>query len=68
MTAIIIKILIGLFVWMVLPRLIYNKRKYKKNTPQFFVVIACKIVGILIIVYGIIDLIQFLIGFNTIII
>jgi hypothetical protein len=61
MTGIVIKILLGLFVWMVLPRLIYNKRKYKKNTPQFFVVIACKIVGILIIVFGVIDVIHFLV-------
>jgi hypothetical protein len=64
MTGSVIKILIGLFVWMVLPRLIYNKRKYKKNTPQFFSVIACKIVGILIIVYAIIGLIHYLVDFE----
>jgi len=63
MTGIIIKAILGLFVWMVLPRLIYNKRKYKKNTTQYFVNIACKIVGILMIVYAGIDLIRTLIDF-----
>jgi len=58
MAAAIIKVLIGLFIWMVLPRLIYNKRKYKKNTPQFFVTIACKIIGIALIVFAVIGLIQ----------
>lgn len=57
----VIKILIGLFVWMILPRLIYTKRKYKKNTPHFFVNVAFKIVGVLMIVYGIIGLIRNLI-------
>jgi hypothetical protein len=63
MTSIIIKIILGLFVWMVLPGLIYKKRKYKKNTPQYFVNIACKIVGILMLVYAGIDLIKFLLNF-----
>jgi len=54
----IIKIIIGLFIWMVLPQLIYNKRKYKKNTPQFFVNISCKIVGIAIVAFAIINLVQ----------
>jgi hypothetical protein len=54
----IIKIIMGLFIWMVLPRLIYNKRKYQRNTPQFFVNIVCKILGIAIIVLSIISLIK----------
>jgi hypothetical protein len=54
----IIKILIGLFIWMVLPKLIYNKRIYKKNTSQFFVNIACKILGITIIIFSIISFIK----------
>jgi hypothetical protein len=61
----IIKILIGLFVWMLLPRFIYKKRKYKKNTLQYFVNIACKIVGIALIVFAIIDFIQMLFYFGT---
>jgi hypothetical protein len=60
----IIKIIIGLFVWMVLPRLIYKKRKYKKNTPQFFANIACTIIGIAMIVFAIIDLIRMLLSFG----
>jgi hypothetical protein len=58
MISAIIKIIMGLFIWMVLPRLIYNKRKYQRNTPQFFVNIACKILGITIIVLSIISLIN----------
>jgi hypothetical protein len=61
----IIKILIGLFVWMLLPRLIYKKRKYKKNTPQYFVNIACKIVGIALIVFSIIDFVKMLFSFGV---
>jgi len=60
MAAAIIKVLIGLFIWFVLPRLIYNKRKYKKNTTQFFVNVACKIIGITLIVFAIIGLLQVL--------
>jgi hypothetical protein len=37
MVGAVVKIVIGLFIWMVLPRLIYSKRKYQKNSPQFFV-------------------------------
>jgi C4-dicarboxylate transporter len=65
MTFAIIKVLIGLFVWMVLPRLIYNKRKYKKNTPQFFANIACKIIGIAMIVFAVIDFVQILLSWGT---
>ena len=54
----IIIIIIGLFIWMILPRLIYSKRKYQKNTPQFFVKISCKIIGIAIMVFSILDLIR----------
>jgi hypothetical protein len=58
MVGAIINIIIGLFIWMVLPRLIYNKRKYQKNTTQFFVNISCKILGIAIIVFAIMNLIR----------
>jgi hypothetical protein len=54
----IINIIIGLFIWMVLPRLIYKKRKYQKNTTQFFVNISCKILGISIIAFAIFNLIR----------
>ena len=59
MTGVITKVLIGLFIWMVLPGLIYKKRKYKKNTPQFFAHIACKILGIATIVFAGIDFVKY---------
>jgi hypothetical protein len=58
MAGTVVKIVIGLFVWMVLPSLIYNKRKYQKNSPQFFVHISCKIIGIAIIAFTILNLLQ----------
>jgi hypothetical protein len=58
MVSVVVKIVIGLFIWMVLPRLIYSKRKYQKNSPQFFVHISCQIVGIAVILLAILTLIQ----------
>jgi hypothetical protein len=58
MVSAIIKVILGLFIWMVLPRLIYNKRKYQKNTIQFFVNISCKIIGVAVMVFAIVNLIQ----------
>jgi low affinity Fe/Cu permease len=63
MVSAIVKIILGLFVWMVLPRLIYNKRKYQKNTPQFFINISSKIIGIAMIVFAIKNLIRSLLSF-----
>lgn len=59
----IIKILLGIFVWRVLPRFIINKRKYKKNMSYFFVNIVCKIIGIAMICFAVIDLVQLLLLF-----
>jgi hypothetical protein len=58
MVGAVVKVVIGLFVWMVLPRLIYNKRKYQKNSSQFFVYLSCKIIGIAIIAFAILNFIQ----------
>lgn len=63
----VVKILIGLFVWMELPRLIYNKRKYQKNSPQFFVHIACKIIGTAVIIFAIITLIRIILSLKSLI-
>jgi hypothetical protein len=60
MVSFIIKVVLGLFIWMVLPGLIYGKRKYSKNTPQFFVHLACKIIGIAMIVFAVIRFIKYL--------
>jgi hypothetical protein len=54
----VINIIVGLFIWMVLPGLIYSKRKYKKSTPQFFVHIACKIVGIAIVAFSVLGVLK----------
>lgn len=62
MIGVVVKIVIGLFIWMVLPRLIYSKRKYQKNSPQFFVHISCKIIGIAIIAFAILNLIRSLLS------
>jgi len=62
MVGAVVKIVIGLFIWMVLPRLIYSKRKYQKNSPQFFVHISCKIIGIAIIIVAILNLIRSLLS------
>ena len=59
----VIQILLGLFVWMVLPRLIWNKRKYKKNTLQFFARIACTIVGVAAIVLAVLRIVRGLLKF-----
>jgi hypothetical protein len=58
MVGVVVKIVIGLFIWMVLPSLIYNKRKYQKKSPQFFVHISCKIIGIAIISFTILNSLQ----------
>jgi hypothetical protein len=62
MAWIVIKILLGLFVWMVLPTLIYKKRKYKKYTPQHFVHLACAVIGMAILVYAAVGLVQFILS------
>jgi hypothetical protein len=64
MVGAVVKIVIGLFIWMVLPRLLYNKRKYQKNSPQFFVHISCKIIGIAIIAFAILNFIQTILSWN----
>jgi len=62
MIGVVVKTVIGLFIWKVLPRLIYSKRKYQKNSPQFFVHISCKIIGIAIIAFAILNLIRSLLS------
>ena len=58
MVGAVIKIIIGLFIWMVLPSLLNDKRKYKKNTTQYFIYISCKIVGIAIVAFSIIGFVR----------
>lgn len=61
MTSAVIKILIGLFVWMAVPQLIFQKKTKKKAPFKRFTTVACIIVGILIIVSGAVDLVRLLI-------
>jgi hypothetical protein len=58
MIGIVIRVIIGLFVWMVLPQLFFKKKKKKKNPYRRFVFIVCPIVGILIILHSVIDLLK----------
>ncbi len=56
MISLLVSIILGLSIWMILPKLIYNKPKYyKKDTPYFFVSLLCKVAGILIIIVSIIN-------------
>jgi hypothetical protein len=62
MTSSIVKIILGLFIWMVLPSMII---KGKKNKPMFkFVSISCLLLGILIIVYGVVGLLSGVLNIN----
>jgi len=63
MTGIIIKALIGLFIWLVLGQIICKQFKLKKNI-KIFINISCKIVGIAVVVFSSIDLIKLLLNFR----
>jgi hypothetical protein len=63
MAGIIIKVLFGLFVWLVLGEFFCKQFRLKKNIKTF-VNIACKIVGILMIVYAGVGLIKWLLNFK----
>jgi hypothetical protein len=58
MAGLVINVIIGLFIWMLLPRLLHNKRKYQKNSPQYFAHISCKIIGIAIIAIAILNFLK----------
>lgn len=61
---VIIEVLIGLFIWMVLPGLIFQKKTKNKSPYKRFTTVVCVIVGILIVVFGAVELIKSL--FHTI--
>jgi hypothetical protein len=63
MTGIIIKAIVGLFIWLMLPQIISKRRKLKKNTKTFFKIV-CFIVGIAVIAFAGIDLVKLLLNFN----
>lgn len=61
----IVIIIIGLFVWMVLPKLIFQKKTKKKAPYKQFTFVVCAIIGVLIMVFGAIELIKSI--FNSLI-
>lgn len=63
MITIIIKALVGLFIWLVFGEILCKQCKLKKNAKKF-VNIACKIVGIAIVVIAGIDFIRLLLNFH----
>ncbi|ADQ80177.1 hypothetical protein Palpr_2040 [Paludibacter propionicigenes WB4] len=56
----IIKIIIGLFIWLALPSLIFKKKSKKRSVYKRFVSIVCIVVGALIVILGVIDIIKYL--------
>ncbi len=63
MTSIIIRIIFGLFVWLVFGQILSKQLKFKRNTKTF-INITCKIIGIAVVVFSIIDLVEYLLHFN----
>jgi uncharacterized membrane protein YczE len=61
MTGILIKVIIGLFIWLALPQLIIKK---KKNPYKKFINVSCVLIGIVLIIYGIFDILKTLIDFE----
>ena len=59
MIGFIIKAIIGLFIWFMLPQIICRQGKLKKNSKTF-VLITCQIIGIAIVVFVVIDSIKYL--------
>jgi len=62
MITIILKAILGLFIWTVLPQTLTSKKKLKPY--KRFITIVCTGLGILILVYVGIDLIKILLNFN----
>lgn len=61
MIGFIIKAIIGLFIWFMLPQIIFRQRKFKKNSKTFVFTI-CQIIGIAIVVFAIINSIKYLLN------
>jgi len=61
MTNLIFKIIIGFFIWLMLPEIIFMIGKFKKNTKKF-VHITCQILGIAVIIFAGIDFAKFLLN------
>jgi len=64
MVSTVLKIILGLFIWMVLPYLIFQKKNKKKSHYKRFATIVCTGIGMLILVFAGIDLIKILLNFK----
>lgn len=59
MIGIVIKVIVALFIWWVLPALVVKK----KSSPwKKWLTVVCTIVGVLLLVYAAVDLFQMLAG------
>ena len=56
----IVKIIIGFFIWMALPQLVFQKKGKKKSPYKRFTTIVCAVVGILIVALGAVDIVKLL--------
>jgi hypothetical protein len=56
MVVFIINIILGLFIWMVVPNLLAGIPIIKRGIPKSFLNIACKIIGLAVIISSILGL------------
>ena len=62
MTFTIIRIILGLFIWLYLPEFLIRRTKAEKNQKKFFVV-CCTVVGTLIVIFSIFSFVNTAINF-----
>jgi hypothetical protein len=62
MIGFIIKAILGLFIWFMLPQIICKQGKCKKSTKTF-VSITCQIIGITVVIFACIDSVKFLLNY-----
>jgi hypothetical protein len=58
---VLVEILIGFFIWLALPQMIIRKKE--GNLFKKFIQTFCLVVGIIIIIYGLLNLIKDLFDF-----
>jgi hypothetical protein len=62
MIGILIQIIIGLFIWFVLPTIL---QKGTKSKPvKKFISLTCLIIGLVIIIYGVIRILERILNFD----
>jgi hypothetical protein len=62
MIGVIIKFIIGLFIWLVLPVILIPKKGRNKKKIGTFIDITCKIGALVVFIYAAIDLIKFIVN------